>query len=85
MNDHTTSPDPQSASAQKGNQKETNNSQVLLPKPLIQQIKDSLKQLKKDTGADFSPVHFMTRVLEKHWLVEVEQLRKGLEKLTWNK
>ena len=85
MNDLSTSPNPPSSSAREANQKDAGNSQVLLPKTLVQQIKDSLKQLKQDTGADYSLVHFMSRVLEKHWMVEMEHLRKGLEKLRWNK
>ncbi len=80
-----TSPDPQPFTSPQTDPKDAGNSQVLLPKNLIRQIKDSLKHLKQDTGADFSPVHFMGRVLEKHWLAEMEHLRKGLEKLNWNK
>ncbi len=85
MNESIISPASTPSSGQGGYKKDITTSQVLLPKTLTQRLKDDLKQLKKDTGADYSPAHFIARVLEKHGMTEMEQLRKGLEKLNWNK
>ncbi len=85
MNDPINLPIPKSSSLQEASGQGANNSQVLLPRLLIQRIKDDLRQLKQDTNADYSLNGFLVRVIEKHWIVEIEQLRKGLEKLKWNK
>lgn len=81
MNDLATIPHAISTASQEPDQKELGTSQVLLTKAIVHRIKDGLKELKKNTGADYGLAHFVGLVLEKHWTADMEQLRKGLEKL----
>ncbi len=81
MNDLTTSSDTLSTASREPSQKETGTSQVLLPKALVQRLKEGLKELKKNTGADYGLAHFVGLVLEKHWPTDMEQLPKRLERL----
>jgi hypothetical protein len=85
MNDPATTSNPNTTTEPVADNNAVGTSQVPLSRKLTQEIKDQLKELKKDTTASYPLGAFLTLVVENHWMSEMERIRKTFEKLKTNK